>query len=351
MLYIFVFHNNSNYSIEYIVVQNFLFWGLLKNGKWIIIIINHCGQRSMSLNEGNTMNAIETNKLSKSYGNNRGINDLMLNVTEGDFFGFIGPNGAGKSTTIRTLLGLISPTGGSAKVLGYDIQTEKDKILREVGYLPSEINFYIGMKVKDVIKYSADLRRAKCKDKSMELAERLGLDMNRKVDELSLGNRKKVGIVCAVQHSPRLLILDEPTSGLDPLMQREFFNILTEENKKGATVFFSSHILSEVQNYCRTAAFIKDGKIIMSDTVDKIEETGAKKVSVKGNVSELGGLLKGNEIKKYISDLKISEETGSVDFLYNGKIPTLLDMLRKAEPADLSITEPSLEEIFMNYYE
>ena len=297
------------------------------------------------------MNAIETNKLTKSYGKSRGINDLMLTVEEGDFFGFIGPNGAGKSTTIRTLLGLIKPTGGSAKVLGFDILTEKDKILKEVGYLPSEINFYSGMKVKDVIKYSADLRKAKCKDKAFELAERLGLDMSRKVDELSLGNRKKVGIVCAVQHSPKLLILDEPTSGLDPLMQREFFNILTEENERGATIFFSSHILSEVQNYCHTAAFIKDGKIIMSDTVDKIEETGAKKVSVIGGKSGLESILKGNDIKKFISDLKIDEEKGSADFLYNGKMPMLLDMLRSVEPKDLTITEPSLEEIFMNYYE
>lgn len=297
------------------------------------------------------MNAIETNKLTKSYGKSRGINDLMLTVEEGDFFGFIGPNGAGKSTTIRTLLGLIKPTGGSAKVLGFDILTEKDKILKEVGYLPSEINFYSGMKVKDVIKYSADLRKAKCKDKATELAERLGLDMSRKVDELSLGNRKKVGIVCAVQHSPKLLILDEPTSGLDPLMQREFFNILTEENERGATIFFSSHILSEVQNYCRTAAFIKDGKIIMSDTVDKIEETGAKKVSVIGGKSGLESILKGNDINKYISDFKIDEEKGSADFLYNGKMPVLLDMLRSVEPKDLTITEPSLEEIFMNYYE
>lgn len=297
------------------------------------------------------MNAIETNKLTKSYGKSRGIKDLMLTVEEGDFFGFIGPNGAGKSTTIRTLLGLIKPTGGSAKVLGLDILTEKDKILKEAGYLPSEINFYSGMKVKDVIKYSADLRKAKCKDKATELAERLGLDMSRKVDELSLGNRKKVGIVCAVQHSPKLLILDEPTSGLDPLMQREFFNILTEENERGATIFFSSHILSEVQNYCHTAAFIKDGKIIMSDTVDKIEETGAKKVSVIGGKSGLESILKGNDIKKFISDLKLDEEKGSADFLYNGKMPMLLDMLRSVEPKDLTITEPSLEEIFMNYYE
>ena len=295
------------------------------------------------------MNAIETNKLTKSYGKSRGINDLMLTVEEGDFFGFIGPNGAGKSTTIRTLLGLIKPTGGSAKVLGLDILTEKDKILKEAGYLPSEINFYSSMKVKDVIKYSASLHKADCQKKAANLCERLGLDMSRKVDDLSLGNRKKVGIVCAVQHSPKLLILDEPTSGLDPLMQREFFNILTEENEAGATIFFSSHILSEVQNYCRTAAFIKDGKIIMSDSVDKLEDTGAKKISITGNLDALSNAFSEND--KFISDMATNDKTNTITFLYNGKIPALLQILSSLNIKDLTITEPSLEEIFMNYYE
>ncbi len=297
------------------------------------------------------MNIIEINGLTKTYGKSRGINDLKLDIAEGDFFGFIGPNGAGKSTTIRTLLGLITPTGGSAKIMGYDIVKDNKKILSEVGYLPSEINFYSKMKVKDVIKYSASLRKADCHDKAMSLCDRLGLDISRNVDDLSLGNRKKVGIVCAVQHSPKLLILDEPTSGLDPLMQREFFNILTEENENGSTIFFSSHILSEVQNYCHTAAFIKEGRIIMSDTVDKLEETGAKKISVTGNVSELESAFKEGKLSKYISDISTSEKKDTVVFLYNGKIPALLEMLTEIGPKDLTITEPSLEEIFMNYYE
>lgn len=297
------------------------------------------------------MNIIEINGLTKTYGKSRGINNLKLDIAEGDFFGFIGPNGAGKSTTIRTLLGLITPTGGSAKIMGYDIVKDNKKILSEVGYLPSEINFYSKMKVKDVIKYSASLRKADCHDKAMSLCDRLGLDISRNVDDLSLGNRKKVGIVCAVQHSPKLLILDEPTSGLDPLMQREFFNILTEENENGSTIFFSSHILSEVQNYCHTAAFIKEGRIIMSDTVDKLEETGAKKISVTGNVSELESAFKEGKLSKYISDISTSEKKDTVVFLYNGKIPALLEMLTEIGPKDLTITEPSLEEIFMNYYE
>ena len=291
------------------------------------------------------MNIIETNRLTKTYGKSRGIDELELSVKEGDFFGFIGPNGAGKSTTIRTLLGLISPTKGSAKVLGHDIVTEKEAILKEVGYLPSEINFYSGMKVKDAIKYSASLRHVRCQQKSEELCDRLGLDITKKVDELSLGNRKKVGIVCAIQHSPKLLILDEPTSGLDPLMQREFFNILKEENENGSTIFFSSHILSEIQNYCYTAAFIKDGKIIMSDKVENLEQTGTKKVSISGNIDE--------QKIKMLSGVTVTESSNnnSFCFFYKGDLKKLLNLLAEESPKDISITEPSLEEIFMTYYE
>lgn len=299
------------------------------------------------MKNANDKNAIDIRKLTKTYGKSRGINELELSVANGDFFGFIGPNGAGKSTTIRTILGLISPTSGSASVLGYDIVSDKRKILEEVGYLPSEINFYNGMKVKDVIKYSADLRHADCAKKAESLSARLGLDLNKKVDELSLGNRKKVGIVCAIQHSPKLLILDEPTSGLDPLMQREFFNILTEENEAGSTIFFSSHILSEVQNYCRSAAFIKDGRIIMSDKVENLEQTGTKKITISG-ISDISRLTSLKGITPADSD---AASEGSQSFFYNGDINILLKALSDESIKDITITEPSLEEIFMNYYE
>ncbi len=299
------------------------------------------------MKNANEKYAIDIRKLTKTYGKSRGINELELSVANGDFFGFIGPNGAGKSTTIRTLLGLISPTSGSASVLGYDIVSDKKRILKEVGYLPSEINFYNGMKVKDVIKYSADLRRTDCAAKAAGLADRLGLALNKKVDELSLGNRKKVGIVCAIQHSPKLLILDEPTSGLDPLMQREFFNILTEENESGSTIFFSSHILSEVQNYCRSAAFIKDGRIIMSDKVENLEQTGTKKITVSG-ISDISRLTSLKGITPADSDAASGE---AQSFFYNGDINLLLKALSDESVKDITITEPSLEEIFMNYYE
>ena len=221
------------------------------------------------------MNAIETRKLTKFYGESRGIIDLDLEVGEGEFFGFIGPNGAGKSTTIRTLLGLITPTEGSAQIFGLDIIRDKKKILQRIGYLPSEAAFYSGMKVKDVIKLSANLRKKDCTAEAKLLCERLQLDITRKVEELSFGNKKKVAIVCALQHRPELLILDEPTGGLDPLMQKEFFDILQERNKGGATVFLSSHVLSEIQHNCTRAAIIRDGRIIACDSVEALSKSKA----------------------------------------------------------------------------
>ena len=184
------------------------------------------------------MDAIKTVNLTKYYGKAKGIENLNLTVQAGEFFGFIGPNGAGKSTTIRTLLGLITPTSGTAQIFGLNIVKEKENILQKVGYLPAEAVFYPGMRVKDMLKLSADLRKMNCTGDAKILCERLHLDETRKVDELSFGNRKKVAIVCALQHRPELLILDEPTGGLDPLMQKEFFDILRERNEEGTTVFF-----------------------------------------------------------------------------------------------------------------
>lgn len=208
------------------------------------------------------MEAIKTENLTKYYGKSRGVLELNLSVEQGEVFGFIGPNGAGKSTTIRTLLGLVSPTKGSAQIFGMDTVKNKEAVLQKVGYLPSEAIFYPGMKVKDILKLSADLRKKNCAAESKSLCERLQLDRNRKVDELSFGNRKKVAIICALQHRPELLILDEPTGGLDPLMQREFFEIIRERSSQGTTVFLSSHILSEVQHNCSRAAIIRKAEII-----------------------------------------------------------------------------------------
>ena len=287
------------------------------------------------------MDVIKTLKLTKYYGKSRGIIDLNLTVKEGEFFGFIGPNGAGKSTTIRTLLGLISPTCGSAEVFGKDITKEKETILRDIGYLPSEALFYGGMKVKDVLKLSADLRKKDCKTEAELLCERLQLDISRKIDELSFGNRKKVAIVCALQHRPELLVLDEPTSGLDPLMQKEFFDILRERNKSGATIFLSSHILSEIQRNCTRAAIIRDGKIIACDSVDALSKTSAKRVTVHGIID-----------LEHLSGVRDRKETkDSISFLYSGDMGDLLCALSSGKVYDLTVTEPDLEEIFLHYYE
>lgn len=224
------------------------------------------------------MDVIQLLGLTKYYGKARGIIDMNLTVKEGEFFGFIGPNGAGKSTTIRTLLGMISPTSGQARIFGSDISRYKNKILADVGYLPSEAVFYGGMKVKEILKLSADLRKKDCSEEAKRICGRLQLDVSRKVEELSFGNRKKVAIAAALQHNPRLLILDEPTSGLDPLMQREFFKILRERNEQGASIFLSSHVLSEIQRNCKRAAIIREGRVIACDSVEGLSQTNTKRV-------------------------------------------------------------------------
>ena len=285
--------------------------------------------------------AIFAENLTKYYGKARGIDGLNMKVAPGDFFGFIGPNGAGKSTTIRTLLGLISPTAGKGQVLGMDIVKNKKAILERVGYLPSDTAFYNGMKVRDVLKLSAGLRRKNCNASAAELCERLQLDPDRKVEDLSFGNRKKVGIVCALQHDPELLILDEPTGGLDPLMQHEFFSILQERNQKGTTVFLSSHVLSEIQRYCTRAAVIREGRIIACDSVEKLAKAGARRVTLRGS-------LKPDALPE-ARDWK--EPDGTVSFLYTGEINRLVRTLAGTDIRELTVAEPDLEEIVLHFYE
>ncbi|MGN0601660.1 MAG: ABC transporter ATP-binding protein [Oscillospiraceae bacterium] len=287
------------------------------------------------------MKIIETNRLTKYYGKSRGIIDLNLTVNEGEFFGFIGPNGAGKSTTIRTLLGLIYPTSGGAKIFGKDIVSEKTQILKDIGYMPSEATFYNGMKVKDIISLSAKMRKADCSEESKRLCERLALDTDKRVEELSLGNRKKVSVVCAMQHKPKLCILDEPTSGLDPLMQKEFFDILKERHNDGATIFLSSHVLSDIQKNCSRAAIIKDGRLIALDSVENLSKTRAKRVTLHGI----------NYIPEGLSVKSAEPAEDYITFLYSGDIKQLLNKAYNLPIYDMTITEPDLDEIFIHYYE
>lgn len=287
------------------------------------------------------MNIIETSKLTKYYGKSRGIIDLDLEVSEGEFFGFIGPNGAGKSTTIRTLLGLIRSTSGSAKIFGKDIVKDKTAILADIGYMPSEATFYSRMKVKDIISMSADMRKKDCSAQAKILCERLSLDTEKHVEELSLGNRKKVSIVCALQHEPRLCILDEPTSGLDPLMQKEFFEILKDRHKEGATIFLSSHVLSEIQKNCSRAAIIKDGRLITVDSVENLSRTNAKRVTLHGVSQPPEG----------IGAKAVQSGEDVVSFLYSGEIKPLISAINVLPISDMTVTDPDLEDVFMHYYE
>lgn len=289
------------------------------------------------------MNAIEIKNLTKNYGSSRGIIDVNLSIEQGEIFGFIGPNGAGKSTTIRTLLGLIHPTSGSAEIFGKNC-VEHPEIRNEIGYLPSEVFYYDNMKVIDLLKYSASFYKKDCTARMNELAQIMNLDLKKKIEDLSFGNKKKVGIVQGLLNEPKLIILDEPTSGLDPLMQQKFFELLEQENKKGATIFFSSHILSEVQRMCSRVAFIKEGRIIKLEKMSTLQENSYKKISIesKSNLTRDTFDING------ISNLNMSGKNAG--FIFKGNINSIMKKLAELDLRNISIEEPDLEEIFMHYY-
>jgi ABC-2 type transport system ATP-binding protein len=288
---------------------------------------------------------IELNKLTKSYGKHRGIQDVSFAVNEGEIFGFIGPNGAGKSTTIRTLLALFKPTDGNATIFGMDCMKHASAIAREVGYVPSESAYYDKMKVKELLSYTAALYKKECREKTEKLCESLGLDQSRKIADLSFGNKKKVGIVAALLHSPKLIILDEPTAGLDPLVQQTFFKILREENERGATIFFSSHILSEVQRFCQRVAILKEGRLLGVQAIKELRETGYKKVNIaaKKNIPE----------SYFLEDnvAQLSQNGPMASFVYKGDVDNLFKKIAELGIEDAFVEEPSLEEIFLHYYE
>ncbi|MBT2643191.1 ABC transporter ATP-binding protein [Bacillus sp. ISL-41] len=291
------------------------------------------------------MNVIEINNLTKMYGKARGIEDVSFDVKEGEIFGFIGPNGAGKSTTIRTLLSLIYPTSGSATIFGKDIITAAPEIKKDIGYLPSEVFYYDNMKVMELLKYSASFYKKDCTKRIKELADIMELDLTKKIDDLSLGNKKKVGIVQGLLHEPKLIILDEPTSGLDPLMQQKFFDLLEKENKKGATILFSSHILSEVQRLCDRVAIIKHGRIVTVEKISTLKENTYKKFKIESN----------SGIDKSLFDIEgvnqLEQDSGTISFLFKGNINSIMKKIAEIEIANLWVEEPDLEEIFMHYYE
>jgi ABC-2 type transport system ATP-binding protein len=290
------------------------------------------------------MSIIEVKQLTKYYGKARGIVDVSFNVEEGEIFGFIGPNGAGKSTTIRLLLSLIHPTSGSASVFGKDVVTHGTEIRKDIGYLPSEVYYYEGMKVIDLLKYSASFYDCDCTQRLHELSEIMELELNRRISDLSYGNKKKVGIVQGLLHSPKLLFLDEPTAGLDPLMQRKFFDLIRKENERGVTVFFSSHILGEVQRLCSRVGIIREGKIAEISDIRTLQQNNYKKVRI-----EAASLTAAAFDLPGVTNLQ--SEDSSVHFFFKGDINTVLHKISAFQVSDVSIEEPTLEEIFMHYYE
>ena len=294
------------------------------------------------------MNVIETKKLTKYYGKERGIIELDLQINEGEIFGFIGPNGAGKSTTIRTLLSIIHPSSGEATIFGKDVTKFGPEVRAEIGYLPSEVYYYDNMKVIELLRYSASFYnkpKQQTEERIKSLAGLLDLDLNKKIEDLSYGNKKKVGIVQGLLHQPKLIILDEPTGGLDPLIQQKFFNLVREENKRGATVLFSSHILGEVQRLCDRVGIIKEGKLIKIEKLSELMQSATKRFKLNSAKSidvELIDAVKG------VSEL--TQEDGEINFLFRGKLSDITGVIAKLDLTNLEVTEPDLEEIFVHYY-
>jgi len=271
-------------------------------------------------------NVVEIERLSKSYGKQRGVEGVSFCVRGGEIFGFLGPNGAGKSTTIRSMLGFIKYQEGNIKILGMDAKRQLENILRKVGYMPSEAQFYGNMTTKDIILLASKIRGIDCREEADRLCDKLQVNVNKKISELSLGNRKKVSIVCAMQHKPNLFVFDEPTSGLDPLIQNVFFELIHEYVEKGATCLLSTHVLSEVRNHCDRVAIMKEGKLICVDSVENLMKNNAKRV-------------------------KITYDNSQEEYLYRGDLNQLMKKLANHNISDILIEEPSIEEIFMHYYQ
>lgn len=285
---------------------------------------------------------LEIKNLTKYYGKVLGVKDLSLTLYEGEIFGFIGPNGAGKSTTIRSIMNLINKTEGSILFDGKELEKDNIKQKELIGYLPSEIHLYDDLTVKGMLDYHESFYKKNCHNRREELVEKLKLDETKKVEELSLGNLKKLGIVLSFMHEPKLLILDEPTSGLDPIMQQVFYELLKEEKKKGTTIFYSTHILSEISKVCDRIGIIKEGILLTIETIEEIEKKNLNFVTIKSN-----------DINEIITDLKLDikpNEENTIKFKNEIPADMLIKILAKYKIDKILIEEATLEDIFLHYY-
>ncbi len=285
---------------------------------------------------------LEVKHLKKYYGDKLGIEDVSFFLKEGEIYGFIGPNGAGKSTTIRTIMGLIQKTKGEILFLG-EPWTQNEGLRKEkIGYLPSEIHLYDSMTVKEILDYHESFYKKDIHKNREMLTKKLKVPETKRIEDLSLGNLKKVGIILALMHEPELIIVDEPTSGLDPLMQQVFHNLLVEEKEKGATILYSSHDLNEISNISDRIGFIKDGKIIKEDTMDNIKKDNYTYLTIQSEDIQ--------NIKKEF-DLKIiKEDNNTIKYLNNMDYNLIIKKLVKYKIEKLLIEQISLEELFSKYY-
>ena len=289
------------------------------------------------------MNILEIKNLTKYYGKTLAVKKLNLELKEGEIFGFIGPNGAGKSTTIRAIMNLINKTEGEIYFNNELFTKDKVELKKLIGYLPSEVSFYEDLTVKEMLDYHESFYKQDLSKRRKELVKRLKLDESKKIEDLSLGNTKKLGIVLAFMHNPKLLILDEPTSGLDPIMQQEFYKLLEEEKVKNTTIFYSTHILSEVSKICDRVGIIKDGKLLKVEEIENLKNKNLTKVTIISN-----------DIDEIIKDLKIDkelQESKKITFNNEIEINILLEKLSKYNITKLLIEEPTLEDLFLHYYE
>ena len=285
---------------------------------------------------------LEIKKLTKYYGKTLAVKDLSLELKEGEIFGFIGPNGAGKSTTIRSIMNIINKTKGEVYFLGETLTKDNLKLKSQIGYLPSEVYLYEELTVKEMLDYHASFYKKDLSNRRKELVKKLKLDETKKIEDLSLGNQKKLGIVLALMHEPKLLILDEPTSGLDPIMQQVFYDLLKEEQEKGTTILYSTHILSEISKICDRVGIIKEGKLLKVESIKELQSKNLNLVTIKSN-----------DIKKIIKELNVEVETineDTIKFKNTLSSDNLIKLLSNYKIENLLIEEPTLEDIFLHYY-
>lgn len=292
------------------------------------------------------MNIIQTKKLSKYYlnGKIKALNELNLEVKEGEVFGFIGPNGAGKTTTIRLLLDLIRPTSGSAGIFNLDVRSHSLEVRKNIGYLPGEIFLPESMTGRECIGYFGGFKTKVESEYKKKLIDVFNLDANKKIREYSKGNKQKLAIILALMHKPELLILDEPTSGLDPLNQQTLYNLILETKKWGTTTFLSTHILEEAEKICDRVGIIKDGKLLKIENIDEFKQKNIREIHLETKWSIPLSELKIPGINK------VERTTSGYHLISVGKNGGIIKKLSKLNIDDIKITEPSLEEIFMHFY-